>query len=373
MRIVRAELHKLAGAPWVLGFAVLCVLLNGALVATVSSNDSYDDGVGRAADQAGTQIDDRFVATAGPLSSSLKADVASLTDSFSYDYPALGERYVAAIHADGIVADALRSKYALAASTAVDLSNQQAAKSLYLGADSTGFHRQIFGTVLGAAAMESFIFATLFGIQSFGIEHARRTNSILFSSRVGRRLAGAKVLAAAILTIAASVLLTTTAWLAIGLRFPVIATSSSFVNSGFNQLYDPISSWRPFLTWDAMTLPVYAAAFAIIVTGLALAFSFGASALAMVVREPYIAFGVLLLADVCLFAAPFFFPSASLAAYVTSLSPIWLWANSNSWFTDGGYFAIWPHYETIGTIAAGLIAVIFALAACMRFSRKDIA
>lgn len=374
MTVAAAEAARILRTGWLWCFLALCASANFLTIATAPTAPAYASIVATTA-QHGTHVDAaliRAVPAGTAAGAAVADDLSGLGDVFAVtDYHSIGRIYTQATNAHGYPADALREKYDLATTVAAERVRTGAGESLYAAGLTAAVHATAFRAVLPAVTIESILLATLLVLHVIGIEQTRGTATLLYSSRIGRRLALLKAGTAAIAALTGTLLLTAAAWAALLAKYPIAAIAGSDIESGFNLVEDPLLGTRPFLTWFPMTIATYAIASLVVTLALVTVFTITAAATTTVIREPYFAFALLLVGNGLVFALPILVPVQPLP-FVVALAPVWMWVKQPGWFTEGGLDILWPHFETLGVGVATAAALLLGAAAHRHFLRKDL-
>ena len=88
-------------------------------------------------------------------------------------------------------------------------------------------------------------------------------------------------------------------------------------------------------------------------------------------KNSYLSFLVFLLINAGCVAAVFAF-SGKLPAYLSMLTPAWLWLKQPYWFTDGGADILWKNFETLGVCASLVLLAGLCLFSTKMFKKRDI-
>lgn len=265
----------------------------------------------------------------------------------------LAEGYIRKYGIEGIGASLLRDKYDQLQQTVDEKAVNGDALSVYFGEDTPYLHGLLFKTLFQAILAEVSLLSLLGALLSTTYEQMRRTDSLVYVSKTGRRIQLAKLFASLTASAASSVLVITASLTIFFVRFDFSQVWSANVSSAFNRA---VNEFKPLLTWNSFTVSEYLAASIGISVLLAFAFCLLGYAAGIGFRQAYAAFGAVVSAVACMFLLVFIFPVGSLPRGLWSLNPVWLWKNSGLWFTDGDANLLWPHFEkwSLGVSAAGL-------------------
>jgi len=338
-RVWLYEMKKLVTAPAVLGFCVLCLVLNTLITF------GYDN--------------------------ERRNDVSAPVNIFAgYSTSALAESDIAHYALTGQNAENVRALYAKLQPVVDAKAERGEAVSPYLGSETVYIHGALFGIVLPVVLAEGCILAMLLALLGVGYENIRNTEHIVYASRAGRGILGAKLAAAVSVAPALFAGLLTLTLLPFFLRFDFAAVWRDYVSSGFNRAVNAYS--KPFISWHSFTAAQYltaciAAAFALVLTFTLMSFAFGA-----LIRNLYHACMTAFAALALAFFGELLLPLGSAIRGIVNMAPLGLWLNAGQWFTDGGVDIIHAHFETWGL--AGSLALVSALCGlgAIRFKRREL-
>ncbi len=362
MRLIAAEVAKLWRTTPLAWFLLGCLAVNGMIL--ISGPDpEYPRFV--AASTAGVPGQDE-------LSLRLAADRAEQRNVFAdFDPLALAESYQRALGYDGVAARMIAAKYAGAVPIVAERAAAQRAFDLYYASDTDYLHGFVFGTLLGAVTIQTFIFAAIAGSQVRAIEANGGPGPVVFSSRTGRRVLLAKLVAVVASTVAAYAVLALAAISSAEARYHLSGVWDSSVSSSFHQVLDLIVGPRPFFTWLDLSVGNYLLASVAIAITLAITVAIVAFGVGAVVANNYFGFGIILVGGGVLLAGPTL-GGLHPAALLFGMNPVWLWLKQPGWFTDGGLDTLVPHFETVGAFASLALAAIAALLTYRHYLRTEL-
>jgi hypothetical protein len=138
---------------------------------------------------------------------------------------------------------------------------------------------------------------------------------------------------------------------------------------------DLIAGIRPFVTWYSFNILTYLMAMLAMGAGVVLCFMLMAFSIGMLVRNSYMAFLVLLIANGVNVVLPMqvsqTLPIGLAVRCFSILSPVWLWLKQGIWFTDGDIDIIWPHFEMFGLCMSLAVLTVLCLLATNYFRKRD--
>lgn len=362
MRLAAAETVKLwRTAP--LAWFVLAFLAFNALLVLTGPDPEYPRFVAAS----------RTTATGdAPLAERLATDLAGLTNVFAeFDPDAQGRAYQQALGYQGAVADLIAAKYARAVPIMAERAAAGRALDPYYASETTEMHSFLFGTLLGGVTLEGFLLAVAAGLQVHAVERHRGPAQVVFTSRIGRRLLRAKLVAVLASVVVAHTTLALVTMTLAGFRYRLAGVWNDSVGSGFHLVRDMVIGSRPFFTWLDLNVGSYLALSMLVATGLSLVVALLAFTVGTLLPNSYLGFGTLLLGGGILLVVPMI-GGVSLVGMLSALNPVWLWLKQPGWFTEGGFDVLTPHFESVGTAAWLGIAALGVLACYQRFLNGDL-
>jgi hypothetical protein len=344
MRVLAYELKKLLLAPAIIGFAVLCLALNAIIV--LASYNSYYDG--------------------------LDPNTAGYTDIFDgYETEWIAQKYIGRYGLSGVNAENVRAKYETLQPIVDKKSAHGDSLSPYFGDGTKYLHKLLFRNIFGLIAIESALIALFAALLSTGYENLHNTEGVVCASRTGRSILRQKLLAsltaaAAFFTIILGVTLTL-----YFLRFDYSAVWGDNVSSLFNSAVG--DAFKPFITWQSLTVAQLVWRCAAMAAGLAACFSLLGFAAGVFVRSSYGAAIASVALCALMFVAEPLFPYGGTARNLMNLSPVQLIVNIGDWFTDGYADILWRGFETKGLALSLALLAAASLLAAHHYRRRDLA
>lgn len=382
MKIFISELKKLADFKSLWIFLAVCFAFNCLLIVTDSSYYSYADFISEFAKKHGTVINGDFINGLNQAQpdevkeyyrTCLQSDVSTASDPYSsYDTQYIAEGYIRNYNLKGETADQMRKKYGQLQESVTALAENGGAMTVFCASQTSSAHGFIFSSLLKNLTLESCLAAVLLAILSVSGERTARTESLVYSSKIGRKLHIYKLFAALSSSVAVYALLTAATLTVFILFTPYPGVMNSNVSSLFNYINDIDVGIRPFITWSSMTVWQYMLASlcisALITAGFAL-FSF---ALTLVSKSSYISFAIFILLNFASLLLPGIVPLGSRLFFLTNMSPMCLWLSQGVWFTDGGPMYLYAHFETAGTLLMLAVGAVAVIASLIFAKRRDI-
>ncbi|RKN80612.1 hypothetical protein [Paenibacillus ginsengarvi] len=334
------ELKKLALSPVIIGFVVLCLIVN-AMIAITSYNEPGSDA---------------------------KAEAVDIFKDFQTSE--IAEGYIRKYGIAGANAENIRSKYEKLQPVVDEKSANGDALSVYFGKQTHYRHSLLFEMMFMAIIAESCLLALFTALLSVTYEHMRGTEPVIYASAVGRRVLRTKLWASITAAAALSVVIIGVSLLVFFLRFDFSGVWTANVSSMFNYAMNEYG--KPFITWRCFTVAGYLWATIGISFGLTLCFCLLGYAVGVSVRSGYGAFVSAASVVGVLFLAKPILPIGSVYRGIWNLTPVWLWKNSGMWFTDGGADLIWANFESMGLFVSLAVLSVAAFMAAKCFERREL-
>jgi len=375
-RVLFYEVRKLAENKIIWIFLVVCLCLNGLIIISEALGYSYPDYVAGYAKKNGVVInteheppqdDNRYYAEM------LQTEIDGAYDPYSgYSTDYVGEAYIRAINYKGVFADMIRAKYDRLQTSVDELAGTDAPMTLYYAGDTARMHSFIFGTVMRFLSMEGSVAAALIAMLSIATEKNSSTETLVYSSRKGRKLYIYKLAASMAVSFIAFASVAMVTMLLLFIFIPIGPIMGSSVCSVFNYINDYLAGLRPFVTWQDMTVWQYMLASLGVSVLMVLCACLCGYAAQIICRTTYIAFGVLMILTILPMFLASISPSGTIIWILSCLSPVYLWQNLEVWFTDGGGAFVFVNYELVGMAFALLTAAVCAAVSIILAKRSDI-
>lgn len=380
MSFLKYELRKAFSLPVLWVFLALCLALNLLLIFENGYGREYFNDTSRDAALLGHRVDSAFTAGLSELPrtenrDALLASVEDFSDVFSdYDAAGLGAYYESHFDRSPLAASWFHQKYALVSERITELASSGAGMELYVADMTYTSHQFLFNTLLRAMTAEAVITGVLAALYLTGCESVSRTESLLCSSRAGRRQWLWKALTGVLASLLFWLLL---AVCSLGVYFTLWdygGVWASNVSSGYNYVTDGVLV-KPFITWSEFTVAGYLAASLGMSAALTAVCALLASLTGILIRNMYAAALVLLLFGTGGLSAGVWLANRALGpAYIVScFQPVILWLDEGIWFTDAGLNTGLPWQEPIIIALWLTLGLAGMLLAYRRFAGKDIA
>ena len=285
-----------------------------------------------------------------------------------YGFNAIGiaDAYIRELGLIGRTSDLMRRKYNRLQDVVDGRMETGEAMTLYFADITRLRHRAFFDNAMRVLLIQGILLGALTMLISLGYEYNSGTEGVVYSSKTGRRVTHAKLIAAIIAGIAGYVII---AGISIPLYLavnPFGGTWGSSVSGGFNMM----PSHPIFITWHNLTIGGYLLVSALMSVGLVLCFALMAYIIGLWNQNSFVAFLALFLVNSALFFLPDLV-GMNMAAYIAALSPPWLLRQQAWWFTSGGSYALWPHFETIGVLGALVVFVMPGILSWKKFKWRN--
>lgn len=326
--------------PMLIGFAVLCIALNG-VIAIAGYNDYTSDE---------------------------KVEMVNIFEGFQAGE--LAETYIRKYNVTEENAEHIRNKYEKLQPVVEEKAEEGDALSTYFKGQTYYRHGMLFKTMFMVIIAECCLLALFAALLSATYENLRGTENIVCASKVGRGVLLTKLRASLTATILLTAVIVGASLFIFFLRFDFSQVWGDNVSSMFNFAAGEFG--KPFITWRSYTVLAYLWATIGVTFGLTLCFCMLGYAAGILVRSGYGAFVTAMLVVGVTFLAKPLFPIGSTLRAALGITPVWLWKDSGRWFTDGGADIIWANFESIGTVASFILLSIAAYTAIKIFKKREL-
>lgn len=384
MLIYRYELKKLLKSAAVWGFIAVCLLFNIIIIS--NSGNAYADFVSTVAEDTGYILDQSFYEKLSQVTASdkkakyyleqLKNETDGVTDVFEgYEVKDIADIYINVAGLSGFFAKTMRDKYTALQKVVEEKAERDESLTLYFAGATHHRHNFLFGTLTGWLFTEAVLVSVLLVLLSIGYENIHGTENLVYSTKKGRLVLRPKFAASVTVGFLAYALLALITLVVYFSKTEYGGVWRSSVSSLFNYRVDLIAGIRPFVTWYSFNILTYLMAMLAMGAGVVLCFMLMAFSIGMLVRNSYMAFLVLLIANGVNVVLPMQVSQTltiGLAVRCFSiLSPVWLWLKQGIWFTDGDIDIIWPHFEMFGLCMSLAVLTALCLLATNYFRKRD--
>lgn len=384
MLIYRYELKKLLKSAAVWGFIAVCLLFNIIIIS--NSGNAYADFVSTVAEDTGYILDQSFYEKLSQVTASdkkakyyleqLKYETDGVTDVFEgYEVKDIADIYINVAGLSGFFAKTMRDKYTALQKVVEEKAERDESLTLYFAGATHHRHNFLFGTLTGWLFTEAVLVSVLLVLLSIGYENIHGTENLVYSTKKGRLVLRPKFAASVTVGFLAYALLALITLVVYFSKTEYGGVWRSSVSSLFNYRVDLIAGIRPFVTWYSFNILTYLMAMLAMGAGVVLCFMLMAFSIGMLVRNSYMAFLVLLIANGVNVVLPMqvsqTLPIGLAVRCFSILSPVWLWLKQGIWFTDGDIDIIWSHFEMFGLCMSLAVLTVLCLLATNYFRKRD--
>lgn len=334
------ELKKLVLSPTIVGIVTLCIFFN-AVIVIANSND---------------------------YKSNYEAESVNIFEGFKTSE--IADLYIRKYNITGENAENIRNKYKKLQPVIDEKAVNGDALSTYFGEQTHYRHSLLFKIMFMAIIAETSLLALFAALISVTYESLRGTEPIICTSKIGRRVLRTKLCASLITAIALTVVIIGVSLCIFFLRFNFSDVWNDNVSSMFNYAVNEFG--KPFITWHSFTVWEYLWATIGITFGVAVCFCLLGYATGVFVRNGYVVFITAASVVSVTFLAKPLFPIGSVSRGIWALTPVWIWKNSEEWFTDGGADIIWANFESVGLFVSLTILSIAAFIATKMYKKREL-
>ena len=338
--LFRFELKKLVLLPAIIGFVVLCIVLNAVIAIT-----SYND-----------------------YTSNYETEIVNIFEGLKTNE--IAETYIRKYSITSENAENTRNKYEKLQLVIDEKAANGDALSKYFGEQTHYRHSMLFKIMFMAIIAESCLLALFTALISVTYENLRGTEHLISTTKVGRRVLMTKLCASLTATIALTAVIIGVSLSVFFLRYNFSDVWNDNVSSVFNYAVNQYG--KPFMTWHSFTVKGYLWSTIGMTFGMVVCFCLLGYVAGVFVRNGYGAFIAAGLVVGITFIAKVLYPIGSVSRAILGLTPIWLWKNSGEWFTDGGADIIWANFEVIGLFVSIILLSISALIATKNYKKREL-
>jgi len=380
LSVFKWELRKTLFFPMLWIFFILCLIFNFISSTNLGYKGSYSNYVSDTSKELGIVIDEDFYDNLGRVEGSensyfkrLFSETNSINDVFdNYEMEYVSKKYIDALGVNGtVVADKLREKYILIQDNIEEKAASDESQTLFFAGDTYSKYWYGLATTINTVLLEGMILSSLIVLMIVGFEQMSKTEDVVYSTYSGRGTIKVKLIAGLIVSISVFIILS---FITLGYYFYSNGYQhiwNSSISSQFNYINDIVAGQRPFVTWNSYTVLTYTLAslgVSILIVSFISLLSFS---IELIMKNTYLSFILVVIINGILAIIAVKLPNTMVLKYIISISPIWLYFQSNIWFTDGMY-NLWPHFETIGSIVSLLIMVFIAFVSLQVFRRRNL-
>ena len=345
--LYRYETRKLLCSPALVGFSVVCLIVNFLLLLMLYGNGGYEK----------------------------PEPVHEAPNVFEgYQVGGIAEGYIRKHNVTEKNAQNVKVLYGKLQPVIERKAADGDALSPAFGTATWYVHDTFYGWIFNALVAEGCLIALFAALLSVGYENVRGTEPIICSSKTGRGIMRAKLaasLASALALFAPLLGLTLILFFArYGARHDFAAAWGDNVSNGFN--YAVGAYGKPFITWVSFTVGQYL--YACIGAAVLLSVCFGLIGFCAGVFIRNVTVSCLAAAVACglMYLGKSLFAIGSTVRGVWNMTPVWLWRGSAQWFTDGEADIVHARFETAGLMASLAVLAALRVASYIIYKRREL-
>ncbi|MDO4721011.1 MAG: hypothetical protein Q4A78_10155 [Peptostreptococcaceae bacterium] len=378
MNFVVFEWKKLFRLPAIWIFLLLCLLFNTAIILGKNGKEESFQSFGRLARACGQRISPAHFSFSSSLPEEERTLLLASLDAaenvfLSYDAAVLSQHYQEILSSSPVAKTWIARKYDLLQKRIDALADSGAALDLYAGAMTKERHRFLFRSLMRSILLEGIFLCIASTLYLLGYERLHGTESLLASSRLGRRHCRCKIFSALSAGLLFYLLLCAAMLGIYFSRWDYRGLWTANVSSCFNYITEAALT-RPFITWTDFSLFSYLAAVLLLGGVLVLLFGLIAVVCESLMNNTYSAF--ILLVGFCL--ASVWLQSALgdcglwMGYFLLSIHPFCLWFCMDGWFTELGLFALLPFQEVLASFCCLLLLSLLVYVSVKSYHRRDL-
>ncbi|NLO85607.1 MAG: hypothetical protein GX096_09295 [Clostridiales bacterium] len=380
--LIRWELKKVSSVPMFAVFLVICFCFNTLLVLSSRFDHDPDEYAAYVTDvtgEIGGQMGAAFDLAASDIPASTRRDLliaqtrGAVDILDDYDAAQIYHVYSEVYQVSGSADERLEQKFIALGTSVKKLAELDASLSVCAAGMTKPLLDSLFGTLCRAVITQGMLLAVLIALYSCGYEGLSRTETIAYSTKTGRSVQQSKLVASAIASLAAYVLLAL-ASLAV---FEVVWELGSIWNASMSSQFYYVSSVGvsfPFLTWSPFTVGGYLLATLLLGAAVVLIFHLLGFASGLLVGNTYYGFMLGFVGCVLNFGAIMVCGDGGLWTLYQLIqwTPISLWWGQTLWFTGLELGTVIPYQECCSAMGCLLIIGLVTLCLYLRFTKKDV-
>lgn len=381
LRVIPFEMRKLFEQPMIFLFFIASLLLNTIYIATVVLDDSYLNYIQETEVKTGTLItsdfrEKLFNQSASNKQQRLLTETAELENVFQYySTEALGQEMIDFFQIQGSTAEKMKQKYEKLTPVVQELAEEQAALEIGAAGETmsvfTFIRNQLFRVILG----ESLVFALLLGLYGSTSERLTKTDVLMMTSKIGRKIQVSKYAASFILTFLFYVSMVMMTFGIFNHLHPIGTLWQTSMSTQFHlNVYFPQLLEIPFIPWQPMTLLNYTI-LSIILGALLIILCHGFNFLVGIwINHLFRGFIVFVVIYVVLLGLEQIINHMGWWNMHALLMwhPISLWKIQGYWFTEMGPYATIPWQESIAMIVNLFLLGIGGILTSKFYSTKEL-
>ena len=263
-------------------------------------------------------------------------------------------------------AKTLRNEYKKLAQRFEELKQNDEHKDIFFLGKHYYMHSLLFKTLFRHIIFEAMILIVLLTAFLTNYEYEQQSHLLVYSTKKGRNVLTAKLIASLLATITVTTLLLGTVLVDYFVVFDYSYLSKSAINSAFNWEYQ-----FPYISWWSMSFLAFLLCSMMVVSFCMLLFSAITFVISTFIKNSYIVFFVFaLLFGVCLLL-PGIVPTSSNAIFIMGMTPFALILNPHMWFMGMNDLFIYKYSEAFTIGFWILLTLLLCLLCIKRFKKAE--
>jgi hypothetical protein len=283
----------------------------------------------------------------------------------NYNTSEIAEEIIIDNDIKGQNAENIRKLYEKLQLTVDEKSKNNDSVSHYFGEQTPFRHQTLFSNLFGWLIAECGILTMFFAIILTNFENSRNTESIVYSTKKGRKIIIIKLLSTFSVGLLISALIFCISIIDLFSKFDFLSVWNDNVSSSYNSG----ANGGAYITWLSLTVGEEFWGYIAISFGLLISFTLLGFIIGIIFRNGYIAFAIAVSFNILCAILGAISPIGSTIKAVFMSSPIGLWMTKAYWFTNGQRFIIWKNFEIVSVIANLLFFMILSFFAYKMFRK----
>ncbi|MDT2848925.1 hypothetical protein P7H60_07090 [Vagococcus carniphilus] len=379
LRLVGFEIKKLVEQPIIFLFLFGCLLFNTGLLLTLDVNDDYLNSIKQVNIKEGQKVTPELKENilSKEKNQRVKNDIKSVEDIYdTLQGEELSKKMIDVFQVQGNYREKLEEKYQQLNPVITQLSKEKAALDIALGSETLPVFNHLKNVVLKALLIESLIFACLISLFSSTAEKLTKTDKLLLTSKIGRKVQVNKYTAGICLSLLFYITLHLFSLSTLFLFYPMTELLDSSVSTYFltniyenNLLFVEI----PFITWLPMSIKNYVIFSILLGLGLLIIYFTLFFFIGLCKENMAKGLGVAIVLF-CVHKGLVSYTSSKMGYFFLLLmfSPQQVLENYSFWFTETGPYTIMPFQETVVVSVSLVLLSGFSLLFSYFYSKKEV-
>lgn len=290
----------------------------------------------------------------------------NIDDSYrEIDIMKIAEVKIGMYQFSGNAAKTLRNEYKKLADRFEELKQIGEHKDIFFLGKHYYMHSLLFKTLFRSIIFEAMILIVLLTAFLTNYEYEQQSHLLVYSTKKGRNVLTAKLIASLLATITITTLLLGTSLAFYFVVFDYSYLSKSAISSAFNWEYK-----FPYISWWNMSFLAFLLCSMIVISFCMLLYSAITFVISTFIKNSYIVFFVFaLLFGVCLLL-PGIVPTSSNVIFIMGMTPFALILNPHMWFMGINELFIYKYSEAI-TIGVWIVLTLLLCLFCIRRFKKE--